>query len=316
MSSSLKLDFDDVLIAPQFSDINSRKEVALINLPVMNANMRSIATEEFVDKFSYFGGVACSHRFQPFAGQLRQYRNAQKFNGAFWCSVGITDKEYDTAEALVRNDCKHICIDVAHAAQQQTIDFIEKLSKLAEINIMVGNFGSPVSVFEFFQRLSPHSKKIVKAVKLGVGPGSMCRTRSVTGVGYPQISLISETKSVLGDETIIVADGGMKTTGDIAKALAAGADMVMSGSLFKNCNLTDSVYRGSASAHEYKHQHKDGRAPEGVESIVESNEKIEDIVDNIRMSLASSFSYVGARNIKEFRDRARLITISSHSKTL
>jgi hypothetical protein len=145
----MKLDFDDVLIQQEFSFINSRKDIKLDQLPVMNANMRNIATPDFIKQFVKSGGIACSHRFQDPKHQLEQYITSKEYDGDHWCSVGVGKQELENAKWLIHNGCNHICVDVAHGAQQQVINFIKSLGGDKKLQLMVGNFGSPSAVVYF-----------------------------------------------------------------------------------------------------------------------------------------------------------------------
>lgn len=314
----IKLDFDDVLIEPCFSSVYSRSEVDLDRLPIINANMRSVATDNLISAFSSAGGVTCSHRFQDPEKQILQfleYSNPEYH----WCTVGVSGSDLEIAMNFVDAGCEKICVDVAHAAQVQVANFCRELySERKNIRLMIGNFGSPTSVVRFLTELGP-AKNAVEYIKLGVGPGSACRTRQVTGVGYPQISLIQETRQLMFVERLeipLVADGGVKNSGDVAKALAAGADLVMTGSLFKNCIEAERSYRGSASSVEYAHQNKFNRAPEGIDFLTVSSENVKSVAENLRMSLRSSFSYVGAFNLKGFQKQARLVAVSANTKMI
>lgn len=317
----MKLDFDDVLIEPRFSRVESRADVMLDILPIVNANMRSIATKDLLIAINSAGAYSASHRFQSIEDQVRDIELVSDID-RHWCTVGISEQSIKDARTLLDAGANNLCIDVAHGANKKVLDFIECLKSKrilkSKHQLMVGNFGSPYSITEFLYI----SKVVPDYIKLGVGPGSMCRTRQVTGVGYPQISLISESRSTVNDFNIrnstrikLVADGGVKNSADFAKALVAGADIVMSGSLFRDCTETSNVYRGSASAAEYEHQGKSDRTPEGVETQTDSNTNVSEVVDNLRKSLASTMSYINATSLEDMR-RAEIVQVSNNAKII
>ena len=209
---------------------------------------------------------------------------------------------------------------------------------------MVGNFASADSVKEFLER----SNGSVDAIKVGVGPGSACTTRIKTGVGVPQLSAVMEIAKLLKNTKIqIVADGGMKTPGDIAKALGAGAHLVMLGGMLAgtlespgeigeiyidsnkvsvnslegkledflsapNVKIASKKYRGSASQEAYDAQGKSGshRTAEGESFLVPYKGSVVNILADIEGGIRSAMTYVGARNLDEFRARCEFVRIS------
>lgn len=238
--------FDDVLIKPKFSAIESRKDVNLrvcrlglnLSLNVISANMDSITGSDLAIAMGKAGAVGALHRFWSVETNLNEFRKVFVDAGQqVMCSVGLGKLELERAEALVSAGCNSLIIDVAHGASMAVVDQVRELAKITgnDAVITVGNFATRESVRVFVDYVGG----LVGGIKIGVGPGSRCSTRGVTGVGYPQLSAIIEITNELkyGHYTLI-ADGGMNSSGDIAKALGAGAHFVMSGSLFAGCDET------------------------------------------------------------------------------
>lgn len=328
--------FDDVLIAPSFSDIRSRKEVstsveygdAKLTLPVISANMDTVTGESMANALASEGAVGCLHRFVPIEENLVIYGRCMFPNGyGPAISIGLGKYELERAEALVNVGATNVVVDVAHGAQMAVVEQVKELRALLgdKIFITVGNFATSDSIKDFRHALTTSNR--VDYYKVGVGPGSACTTRLKTGIGVPQLSAIIDCVRT-GEH--IIADGGMRTPGDVAKALGAGAKLVMLGGMLAGTNetpgkligpgslITDipkgissamledrywKVYRGSASKESYEAQGKDSsyRTAEGESFIVPSKGPVKVVLDDLSGGLRSSMTYVGARNLTEFK---------------
>lgn len=363
------LTFDDVLIVPQFSNVVSRKDVDLsfnglsypyMRLPIISANMDSITGPMMAQTMLFNGAQACLHRFCTIDENVKMlqesalYATGERYATPF-VSIGLGIKELDRAKALFDNSAYCFVIDVAHGAQMAVVEQAQALKGIIGSNgsIIVGNFASRNSVEDFLCHF-PH----VDGVKVGIGPGSACTTRIKTGVGMPQLSAIMGIAKLLrGRRISVIADGGMKTPGDIAKALGAGADMVMLGGMlsgtlesaatqkqivetmedwkngptpfyrdkFTEQELKEQVtkwfdaqrpnvtYRGSASKESYEAQGKSGshRTSEGESFLVPYKGSVKDILQDIEGGLRSSFSYVGAHNLKEFQNKVKFVRVTN-----
>jgi IMP dehydrogenase len=305
--------FDDVLIVPKFSAVKSRKDVDIstwvggtkLSLPIYSANMDSITGTKMAVAMAHAGGLGVLHRFSTPEENLKDYLEVCQFNGCpVAVSVGLGDEELRRAEVFMEYGAPVFFIDVAHGAQISVAEQFNKLRKLnPKCEVIVGNFASPGSIGDFISKLD----SVPTAVKIGIGPGSACTTRIKTGVGVPQLSAIQWCNKLYnGVDIPLIADGGMKTPGDIAKALAAGADAVMLGGMLAGTSetpgqeiYTDSGimkrYRGSASTSSYKDQNKtsDWRTDEGVEFYVKSKGPVSNVLKDIEGGLRSAFTYVG-----------------------
>jgi IMP dehydrogenase len=336
--------FDDVLIEPQFSTIESRKDVSIntrlssnleLKVPILSANMDTVTGPRMARAMSEAGGIGCLHRFTDIEQNAKDYLSSPKET---FVSIGVGEKEYERAVYLYERGAYNFIIDVAHGAALHVVKQYDAIRTALGQNahIMIGNFATSSGINEFCER----SKSRIKpdSFKVGIGGGSMCTTRVVTGCGIPTLHSVLDARTT---RRTIIADGGIKTSGDIVKALAAGASAVMIGSLLSGTEetpgdiiafeKTDTVlrmytnykeapahlwhkeYRGSASAESYKAQNKEAshRAPEGERTLVKYKGTAGDVINTLAAGLKSGMSYVDARDIKELQNKAVFYKISA-----
>lgn len=305
--------FDDFLIKPNFSEINSRSLVDIsvkkflfnMDLPVFSANMQCITGPKMAQTMNLHGGVGVLHRFYDVNENCLMLQDSPKNTAV---SIGIGEKEMRRASKLLEHGASVFFLDVAHGAQKQVADAYLQYKKMGCDFVIVGNFATSDSYLDFVNRAVPD------AIKIGVGPGAACTTRIKTGVGMPQMSAIMDIRSVDKDIPLI-ADGGIKSPGDIAKALAAGADAVMIGGMLAGTDACadSSVYSGSASKNSYKKQNKAAlwRSAEGEDFSVSYRGQTSDVLEDIEGGIRSAFTYVGAENLEQFKQKAKLINISA-----
>lgn len=333
VSRDTKFTFDDVLIEPNYSEIKSRKDVSIqtklgnltLNVPVISSNMDTITGLEMAITMHSWGGVGCLHRFMTLQ-ELSDILDRLAGYEHVIVSVGLGPIELMRAVLAYKKGVRHFCIDVAHGANQQVVSQLKDMHReLPGSHFMVGNFATVSSLRDFLDEsflAPPHS------IKVGIGPGSVCTTRSKTGVGYPQLSAILEIVEYLKSTTVhqnikVIADGGMKTPGDVAKALAAGAHAVMLGGMLAGTEATPGevvningklykTYRGSASKESYDVQNKTGKykTDEGVSIHVEYKGATSDVLEDIAGGLRSALSYVGAKNLEDFARKARFVRVT------
>ena len=314
----LALCFDDVLLVPKFFKGESRKDVDIstsisgvnLKLPIISANMPGVTGAEMIELMHSVGGLGILDRMIPFQDQFLILKSLPK-NTLKGASVGIDGGWYDHAAALIYNGANIICIDVAHAAQKKTKSVIEEFVKnFPGFPLIVGNYSNT----KFCPPCGFYTAKI------GIGGGSVCTTRIETGCGLPTLQSILDCDGVRD----IIADGGIKSSGDIVKSLAAGANAVMIGSLLAGTDeapgqiLKDGrtgqkykVYRGNASFGTKKESGQEVKHIEGTEALVPYKGSAVDVLSKLEAGIRSGMSYCGALNLRELKNNAEFVKISA-----
>lgn len=242
-------------------------------------------------------------------------------------AVGVTNDVLERVDALVKAKVDAIVIDTAHGQSKGVLETIKKIKDaFPDIELIAGNVATYEGTVDLI-------KAGADCVKVGIGPGSICTTRVVTGVGVPQVTAIMEASRAGRELGIpIIADGGIKLSGDIAKALAAGGNVVMMGSLFAGTEESPGeeifvegrrykAYRGmgslgamnSGSSDRYFQSNTSKYVPEGVEGRVPYKGKVGDIVYQLVGGLKSAMGYLGAHNLKELTENSKYVKITSAS---
>jgi IMP dehydrogenase len=329
MSKQILLDnalcFDDVLLKPQYSDIPHRADIDIstsfynryqhitIDTPLVSANMDSVTDERMYWAMVEHGAFGYIHRL-PAEERLALVESDPQPA----VTIGICDDEVALGVKLVTRGLKHICVDAAHGDHRFMYEALHSLREAGgdDVLICAGN----VCTREATQALKDCGANIVK---VGIGPGSVCTTRIVTGHGYPQLSAIAQCAQV--KDVFIIADGGCRHSSDIIKALAAGAHAVMSGFLFAGCQESaashtsiepgqmSKVYRGMASIQAQKYRQQKLRAPEGVVGTIPDAGRVAGVIARLHQEIQSGFSYSGARNIQELHERAEFVHVTRNS---
>ena len=313
------LAYDDVLLVPQYSNIESRSEVDIgndldnnihLDLPIISSPMDTITEKDMARAIYEQGGLGIIHRYNTIKEQSCLVVDALA-NGVcnIGAAVGVSDDFKGRARALFDAGAKVICIDVAHGHHVLVERAIKKLKDMFgdSIHIMAGNIATP----EAFEDLA---KWGANSIRCNVGGGSICSTRIQTGHGVPGLHTIFECATVKKDENVkIIADGGIKNSGDIVKALAAGADFVMLGSMLAGTEETPGplfesssgdrykTYRGMASKEAQINWRGNFSSDEGISTQVPYKGSVHTILTDIKNGIASGLSYSGARNIEELQ---------------
>lgn len=259
-----------------------------------------------------------------------QYPNSAKDSSGrllAGAAVGVTEDVLERIEALVKSKVDVIVVDTAHGHSLGVLETIKKIkSKYPNLDLIAGNVATKEATIDLI-------KAGVDAVKVGIGPGSICTTRVVTGIGVPQITAIIDCAEGAKEYGIpVIADGGIKYSGDITKAIGAGADVIMAGSLFagtKESPGEEVLYQGrrykeyrgmgsmgamdSGSKDRYFQEHTKKYVPEGVEGRIPFRGPLGDVVYQLMGGLRSGMGYVGSKDIEELHDKARFMKISSAS---
>jgi IMP dehydrogenase len=317
--------FDDVLLVPKYSDIESRCDVDLsselddkitLQLPIISSPMDTVTESAMAIAMAELGGLGVLHRYSTIGDQCHLVDLAEKEGRPLGAAIGVSGDYLNRAGVLVDRGVSVICIDVAHGHHKLVERAIKEVKdRHAEnVHVMAGN----VATLEAFNDLSSWG---ADSVRVGVGGGSICSTRLVTGHGIPTLQSVMDVSRTEHD-TRIIADGGFKKSGDIVKALAAGADFVMLGSMLAGTTETPGellsneraekykVYRGMASADAQRDWRGKSSTPEGVSAIIPYKGSVDDIMRDIIGGIRSGLSYTGARNIRELQTRSEFVSQS------
>lgn len=332
------LTFDDLLLVPRYSKINSRSEVDIssqitpkikLNIPIISSNMSDITGVKMAITLGKLGALGILPRFVSPEEEASNVEKIKKEKLIAAAAVGCKKGEFERTEKLLKAGVDILVIDVAHGHMDQHIKMTKKISTLfgKKIGIISGNVATYQGACDLF-------KAGADTIKVGVGPGSVCITRVETGCGVPQMTAVFETvRAAKKFKKTVICDGGMKSSGDIVKALAAGASAVMTGCLFAGTKEAPGkliikkgkkykTYNGSTSLNEkIAHLKKVGKVVnanylkqiEGVESIVAYKGPVSDVLEKYCSNIRSGFSYCGAKNIKVLWQRAKFMQITSIS---
>lgn len=321
------LTFDDVLLEPKFSNIESRSNIDLsvklskgieTKFPIIPANMKTICGEAMSQHFASIGGLAILHRFMPETNQLDMLQLAvnNNYQNNIGFSVGVKEPDYDMVKTFVVHGAKILCIDVAHGQSKLTTDMCEFIKKTyPDIFLIAGNVATGIGANLLW-------RSGADAVKVGIGPGSLCTTRIETGNGVPQLTALMDAYEAkehlqknykIGHDLFIIADGGIKGAGDCVKALCF-ADLVMAGNIFAGTSeapgetlvldgITYKSYDGS-STHKTNHI-------EGVRALVPHKGPVQNVITKLTEGIRSGLSYQGAGNLQELKEDPQFVRITN-----
>lgn len=316
------LTYQDVLLVPQYSDIESRSEVDIgnrlsedivLSLPLISSPMDTVSEASMATAMDENGGVSVIHRYNTIEEQAAIVSSISD-NALVGAAIGATGDFIERAGELVLSGADFLCIDVAHGHHAHVKKAITALrnKQWGGVHIMAGN----VATLEGFNALASWG---ADSIRCNIGGGSICTTRVQTGHGVPGLHTIFDcARSEYAGDVKVVADGGIRNAGDIVKALAAGADFVMAGSLFagtdqspgklmKTSQGSFKQYRGMASRDAQMNWRGRSSSPEGVSSMIPYKGDVNVILEELSGSIKSGFSYSGARTISELWSRAKFI---------
>jgi IMP dehydrogenase len=318
------LAFDDILLVPQHSSIVSRKTVSLasdiggivLQTPIIAAPMDTVCETAMAVKIAQLGGLGVLHRYMPVEAQAQMLQDVIALGSSAFVSIGATGSFLDDAKVLVKAGATAILVDTANGHSDYAINAVKALRQEfgADIHIMSGN----IATADGYSRLADAG---TDSVRVGIGGGSACTTRIVSGHGVPTLSSILDIRSVFpyGDGPAIIADGGIRNSGDAAKALAAGANAVMLGGALAGTDESPGdiiegnrkLFRGMAS---YEAQ-KDGRGSvsgvEGISTTVPCKGPVEHVINDFKSGIASAMSYTGVDNLKDFAYNSIYIQVTN-----
>ena len=323
--------FDDIQIIPKYSEVESRSQCNLttrftkqykLGTPLVASPMDTVTEYNMAIAIASHGGVGILHRFMSIEKQSNQVRKIKEQEKLVSAAIGATGDYKERAQELVNAGAIVLLIDVAHGNTKQVRDSITwcKQNLPNYVDVIAGN----VATYEGARNLAQWG---ADAIRVGIGNGSLCETRIRTGIGIPQVTALIESIRAVEESGIdvpIIADGGIKMTGDVAKALSLGADSVMIGSLLAGTRESPGEihrmgmwpneqlfkkYRGSASA-EVKQVHGlEEKNVEGNSKLIPYKGKVERIISDISDGVRSAMSYVDATTIEEFQAKSEHVLI-------
>ena len=330
------LTFDDVTLAPKYSEIlPSEVDTSIklsktlkLKIPLLSSAMDTVTESKMAIAIAKAGGLGIIHRNLDIKNQLLEIKKVKKQKLKVGAAVGAGFKEFKRAEAILREQIDMIVVDTAHGHTKKVSEMIKYIKKNKNKNTVLcaGNIATPEAA-KFLLKLG------VDVIKVGIGPGSICTTRLVAGIGVPQLSAILNVRNGIKKKDVkIISDGGIKYSGDLAKAFAAGADAVMIGSLFAGTDETPgklikrngklfksfrgmgsvgAMNKGSADRY-FQSKQKDlsKYVPEGVEGFAKYKGDVESIIFKLIGGLKSSMGYLGSRQIKYLRDKPKFVKIT------
>lgn len=339
--SMLGLTYDDVLLLPDASNVvPSEVETATqltrnirLSVPLVSSAMDTVTESAMAIAMAKAGGIGIIHRNLAVEEQVTHVKLVKGASLLVGAAVGVGDDGFDRAQALIDAGVDVVVVDTAHGHHRAVLDAIERIKKaFPDQEIIGGNVATRAGAQALINAGAD-------AVKVGVGPGSICTTRVVAGVGVPQITAIMEAaKACLKSDVPLIADGGLQYSGDIAKAIVAGADSVMLGSLLAGCDESPGElieidgrkyksYRGMGSlgAMQSRGEKKsyskdrymqddvlaeDKLVPEGIEGKVPHRGSVGEVVHQLVGGLRSGMGYAGAPDISHLKRDGRLVQIT------
>jgi len=330
------LTFDDVTLAPKYSEILPTEvdtTVKLTNnlklkIPLLSSAMDTVTESRMAIAIAKAGGIGVIHRNLNIKKQITEIKKVKKHKLIVGAAVGAGFHEFKRAKEIIKEGVDLIVVDTAHGHTKKVSEIIKYIKKIKNKNIALcaGNIATPEAA-KFLIKLG------VDIIKIGIGPGSICTTRLVAGIGVPQLSAILSVRKGLKNKKIkIISDGGIKYSGDLAKAFAAGADAVMIGSLFAGTNETPgrlikkngklfksfrgmgsvgAMNKGSADRYfQIKQKDISKYVPEGVEGFVKYKGDVGSIIFKLIGGLRSSMGYLGSKDIFKLRNKPNFVKIT------
>jgi len=330
------LTFDDVTLAPKYSEIlPSEVDTSIklsktlkLRIPLLSSAMDTITESKMAIAIAKAGGLGVIHRNLEINKQILEIKKVKKQKLMVGAAVGAGLKEFKRAEAILKEKIDMIVVDTAHGHTKKVSEMIKYIKKYKSKKTVLcaGNIATPEAA-KFLLKLG------VDVIKVGIGPGSICTTRLVAGIGVPQLSAILNVRNGIKKKDVkIISDGGIKYSGDLAKALAAGADAVMIGSLFAGTDETPgklikrngklfksfrgmgsvgAMNKGSADRY-FQSKQKDlsKYVPEGVEGFSKYKGDVKNVIYKLIGGLRSSMGYLGSRQIKYLREKPQFVKIT------
>tara|TARA_B110001452_G_scaffold227356_1_gene202207 strand:- start:232 stop:1266 length:1035 start_codon:yes stop_codon:yes gene_type:complete len=300
----------------------------ILKIPLLSSAMDTVTESKMAIAIAKAGGIGVIHRNLNIKKQIEEIKKVKKLKLLVGAAVGAGPLELKRAEAILKERVDLIVVDTAHGHSKKVAEIIKaiKKTKTSKTTLCAGNIATAEAA-KFLIKLG------VDIVKVGIGPGSICTTRLVAGIGVPQLSAILEVKKgVKNNKVKIISDGGIKYSGDIAKALSAGADAVMIGSLFagsletpgklikkhgklfksfRGMGSVGAMNKGSADRYfQTKQRDLSKYVPEGVEGFVRYKGDVKGIIYKLIGGLKSSMGYLGAKKVPNLKKNPNFVKIT------
>ncbi|MGM0399188.1 MAG: guanosine monophosphate reductase [Halobacteriota archaeon] len=326
------LSYGDVLLVPKRSPVDTRSDIDLstrltpnveLETPLVSAAMDTVTEADLAIELSRAGGIGVLHRFLTVEEQAEQVEKVAEAGEQVGAAVGINEDYVERCRAVVEAGVDVLVVDVAHGHMERTIAAVETLAdEFPDTDILAGNVATAAGVEDL-------AAAGADGVKVGIGPGSHCTTRKVAGAGVPQLTAIDDCAAAATDlDVTICADGGIRTSGDAVKALMAGADTVMLGSLFAGTEeapgriveVQGTRYKRSrgmattAAAEDREDKDTDVTADEGVEALTPYKGPVGTVVEEFQAGIRSGLSYCGGHTIDDARERAEFIRVAASAQ--
>ncbi len=330
------LTFDDVTMVPRYSEVlpsevNTNTKLSsnlILKIPLLSSAMDTITESKMAIAIAKAGGIGVIHRNLDIKKQIEEIKKVKKLKLLVGAAVGAGPSELKRAKAILKEEIDLIVVDTAHGHSKKVAETIKLIKKIKtnKTALCAGNIASTEAA-KFLVRLG------VDIIKVGIGPGSICTTRLVAGIGVPQLSaILAVKKGVKNNKVKIISDGGIKYSGDLAKALSAGADAVMIGSLFAGSKETPgklikkngkffksfrgmgsvgAMNKGSADRYfQIKQKDSSKYVPEGVEGFAKYKGNVNNIIYKLIGGLKSSMGYLGASKISNLKNKSDFVKIT------
>lgn len=308
--------FDDITLVPQYSEFRSRSNANTNTMignyelknPIISSNMETVTGPEMALAVWKAGGIGALHRFQSIGDNVKDYEKVKAIGAECLVSVGVNDESKHRAEHLYQAGARMFIIDIAHGhsvLMKEMLDWMK--NKFSDIFIVAGNVATPEAVLDL-------EKWGADTIKCGVGQGSVCTTRRVTGHGVPSFTCLLECSSVASVQ--LIQDGGIRCSGDIVKSFVAGADFVMMGSMLSGTDESPGdiiedengnkckKYMGSSS------YDRKGITKEGISTLVPYKGPVKHIIESLVGGINSGMSYCNAKTLEEIPMKAKWISQS------
>lgn len=326
------LSYGDVLLIPKRSPVKSRTDVDLsttltksidLKTPLVSAAMDTVTEAELAIQLGRAGGIGVLHRFLTAEEQAEHVQRVKTAGEQVGAAVGLNEDYVARCEAVREAGVDVLVVDVAHGHLEQAIEAVRTLAtQFPKMDLAAGNVATPTGVRDL-------AAAGADCVKVGIGPGSHCTTRKVAGAGVPQLTAVSDCASAAEDIGVtICADGGIRTSGDAVKALMAGADTVMLGSLFAGTEeapgpiveVNGVRYKKSrgmattAAAEDRDDKQENVSADEGVEALTPYKGPVSAVAEKFCAGMRSGLSYCGGLSIEEARQNAEFIKVAQSAQ--